>query len=110
MSQDVTPSEKNILEDFHNVDFEAVFTDSQLTINEAEYNETWGVKRRLMGIVMARSRSELMENATAETCLDLYDQISSYCDHLKAGLEIAEAACARLLVVGSALNEQTLKN
>ena len=91
--------------------FEPVFTKEQVLSFEAAHNETWGVNRRLMMMALARS-SEQLTAAFADSAEDngdtlfaLIDQISDYGEHLKSGVELAEAAVARLLMVGQFIAE-----
>ena len=91
--------------------FEPVFTQEQVLSFEAANNETWGVNRRLMMMALARS-SEQLTAAFADSAEDngdtlfaLIDQISDYGEHLKSGVELAEAAVARLLMVGQFIAE-----
>lgn len=89
------------------LDFEPLMTRDQLRESEAEYNETWGVKRRITMLALTLSRSEFLENHRAsgnepEVLLDMIDHVDEYRTHLKAGLELAEAARARLLIVSAA--------
>lgn len=87
--------------------FKAVFTDEQVKSFEADHNETWGVKRRLTMITLSRSSKQLMDGFApmiaeddGEAFSSLLDQINDYRDHMKAGVELADAAMARLLWVG----------
>jgi hypothetical protein len=104
-SSTVTPTQKSAA--LKRPRFKAVFTDEQVKSFEAGHNETWGVKRRLLMMTMARSSKEMLENFAplvtdndGDAFFELYEQIKDYRDHLKAGVEMADAAMARLLWVG----------
>lgn len=86
-------------------DFDPIFTDEQVCEFEKKYNGTWGAKRRLTMITLARSTASLAEgfgNATdnGDAMVSLIDHITDYRDHLKSSVELAECAIARLRIVG----------
>ena len=91
-----------------NTDFEPVFTEEQVYKIEDEYNTTWGVNRRIMMMVLSKSSksitamvdSILSEDETAEAYFSMIEQMDNYEQHLKGGIELAQAARARLLLVG----------
>ena len=91
--------------------FEPVFTKEQGMSFEAAYNGTWGVNRRLMMMTLASSSEQLITafadsvEDNDDTLITLIDQISNYGEHLKSGMELAEAAVARLLMVGQFIAE-----
>lgn len=87
--------------------FKPAFTDEQVKSFEANYNETWGVGRRITMIVLSRSSTQLIDGFApmivdddGDACIQLIEQITDYRDHLQASVELAEAALARLLIVG----------
>jgi len=92
-------------------DFEAVFTKAQVLSFEETHNETWGVNRRLMMMTLARSSDQLLAGFAdsaednGDVLFALIGQISDYSEHLKYGVELAEAAVARLLMVGQFIAE-----
>lgn len=87
--------------------FEPAFTEEQVYKAEDEYNTTWGIKRRIMMLVLSKSgksmadmlESMLSEDETAEAYFSMIEQLNDYEKHLKAGIELAQAATARLLMV-----------
>lgn len=90
--------------------FEAVFTGQEINDFEARLNEEWGAKRRLVMITLSRSSESLIDGFSPSIAedggaviMELMDQISDYQSHLKAGVEMAEAALTRLLLVGGFL-------
>lgn len=83
-------------------DFAAALTEQQMS--EFGEPDLFGVERRMVLATLARSGPQLMEgfkdDAEGEVLLDLVDQMTEYEKHLKALLELTEAARARLLIVG----------
>ncbi len=87
-----------------NTDFEPLMSQGRVFAIEAAYEKTWGVKRRLVLSVLARSRAQLLQGFArpdddANDLLELIDHIDEYRVHLKAALELAESANARILCV-----------
>jgi len=81
------------------IDFEPVFTQEQVEKIEADYNQKWGVSRRLMMIVLARSGASLVERWTrgkGEAFVAMFEAIANYRTHLSAGVDLADSALARL--------------
>lgn len=108
---DSTPPDQ-ILDELATVQFDAIFSEDDVRAQEAEYNETWGARRRMMLITLARSRTELLNGfgATedgADTALDLAETLQDYKKHLEAGVELAETARTRLLCIAAAVSEGT---
>ena len=91
--------------------FEPAFTKEQVLSFEETHNETWGVNRRLMMMTLARSSGQLIDSFadsaddSGDALFALIDQISDYGEHLNSGMELAEAAVARLLMVGQFIAE-----
>lgn len=84
-------------------DFDPVFTQEQVFQLEDEYNTTWGEKRRLVMIALARTPAQLAEgfaNIEPEAFSYLLDCFDDFKNHCKAGMELADCATARLLAVG----------
>lgn len=91
-------------------DFEPVFTNEQVYQNEHAYNKTWGMKRRLTMVILARSKASLVDGfrPDPETLLAAIEQIAAYRDHLQAGAKMAASAMARLLIVGQIFADEEL--
>lgn len=84
-------------------DFKPAFTEEQVFQLEGEYNETWGEKRRLVMITLARTSEQLaagFANIEPEAFSELLDCFDDFKNHCKAGMELADCATARLLAVG----------
>jgi len=89
------------------IDFESVFTEAQIHEIEEKYDTTWGVNRRIMMVVLSKSgksmtdilESMLSEDKVAETYFSMIKQLEDYEQHLKFGIELAQVAIARLLMV-----------
>ena len=89
--------------------FEAVFTDEQVEQIEKEQRE-WGVNRRIMLAFLSRSGEQLVANAgdnREDTFEKMRDFITEYRDHLKAGVELADCALARLLALSLHFEESS---
>lgn len=90
-----------------NINFDPVFTKEQVLKAGEEYNATWGVKSRIMMAVLSKSgqnlvdtlTSMLAEDETGEEYFEMIRCIEDYEEHLKAGIELAQSAIARLLTV-----------
>lgn len=90
-----------------NINFHPVFTKEQVFKAEEEYNSTWGVKSRIMMMVLSQSGQNLVDNLTsmladddaAEEYFEMIRYIEDYEQHLKAGIELTQSAIARLLMV-----------
>ena len=101
-----------------NNQFEAMFTQEQVYKIEAKYNETHGVSKRLMMMTLTKSHDELFKMVTdmleddskSDAYFDLIAQIDEYKKHLEAGVEIAQAALARLMLVGDEITGITFDN
>lgn len=90
------------------MDFEPSLTMEQLDQIEANYNETWGVKRRITLLALTRSKAELVLNLSKsdngiDVAMEMIDHVHAFRDHLRDGIALAEAASARLLITCSAL-------
>lgn len=89
------------------INFAPAFTKEQAFKLEDEYNTTWGVNRRIMMMILSKSSdamsdmlvSIISEDSAAETYFAMVEQISDYEQHLKYGIELAQSATARLLLV-----------
>ena len=76
---------------------------------EDQYNESWGVKRRIVQIALTKTPSQLaegIEKTDAETYGTLLDCFNEFKEHCKAGIELAESASARMLAVGMYIVEK----
>lgn len=83
--------------------FQPVFTEDQVRQIEADYNEEWGVRRRLVMITLARTAAQLAEgfrDIEGEAFSELLGHFNDFKAHCKAGMELAESAEARMLAVG----------
>ena len=90
--------------------FQPVFTEDQVRQMEANYNESWGVRRRLVMITLARSAAQLAEgfaNIDGEAYSELLGHFDDFKNHCKAGIELAESASARMLAVGMYIADTT---
>lgn len=90
--------------------FQPVFTDEQVYKLEADYNETYGVGRRLTMIALARSSASLLKgfgatNDNGDTLIAMIEQIAEYHKHLESGIKLSECALARLFSVGRFISE-----
>lgn len=92
--------------------FDPVFTDEQLQSFEENHNETWGVKRRITMMALSRTSDQLIDGfsslvaeGNSDSFFALLEQITDYRDHLKSGVELADAAFARLVLVGKYVTE-----
>lgn len=86
-------------------EFDAAITDQQLKEME-KVAHGFGINRRIMFVVLARSKEQLVAPAVEddekmEAPFDMYEAMDAYIDHLKRLTGIAETARARLLVVCS---------
>ena len=86
-------------------EFDAAITDQQLKQME-KLAHGFGINRRIMFVVLARSKAQLVAPAVRddekmEAPFDMYEAVDAYIDHLKRLTDIAETARARLLVVCS---------
>lgn len=89
-------------------DFEAALTQDQINAIEADYNETWGVNRRITLLALSRSKADLVLNFGKQedgpdVVMEMIDHIYEFRDHLRACLEMTESASARLLITCSTL-------
>lgn len=84
-------------------DFGPVFTAEQIDTIDADCNEKWGQKRRMTLAVMSRSKAQLVEgfgvDKGPDVLLDLLEDVMDFRNHMKDCLEMADSACARLLMV-----------
>lgn len=90
--------------------FQPVFTEDQVRQMEADYNESWGVRRRLVMIALARTAAQLAEgfaHIDGDAYSALLDQFDDFKNHCKAGIELAEGASARMLAVGMYIADTT---
>lgn len=116
MANETVPTSEQDITELAAINFEPLLTESQVFESEAKYNETWGVKRRITMMSLARSRDQLLSGCEgneegAEVLLDMIEHIRDYRTHLEAAVELAEAAMARLLCVASkAINAQDASN
>lgn len=98
------------LQDLAAADFSPIFSQQDVEAQEASYNTTWGVSRRIMLLTLCASRDTLVERLGdlegVETALEMVEQINTYRDHLKSGIELAESASTRLLAVAAAIHSQ----
>jgi hypothetical protein len=92
--------------------FEPTFSDEQVNTFEANYNETWGVNRRLTMITLSRSSGQLIEGFASlitenngDAFVSLIDQIKDYRQHLEDMTRLADTAAARLILVGQYIAE-----
>lgn len=89
-------------------DFEAELTQDQVNKIEAEYNHTWGYKRRITLLALSRSKADLVLNFGKDengpdVLMEMVEHIYEFREHLRNGIELADSASARLLVTCSAL-------
>ena len=93
-------------------DFDALLTMAQIEEFEANYDETWRPLRRIALIVLARSKTQLVEGfgdgEGLDVLLDMMEHIGDYQDHLKSSLEVTEMAFDRLLSVMHACTHRGL--
>lgn len=90
--------------------FKPVFTEDQVRQMEADYNESWGVRRRLVMITLARTAAQLAEgfrDIEGEAFSELLGHFNDFKAHCKAGMELAESAEARMLAVGMYIVDTT---
>jgi hypothetical protein len=89
------------------IDFDAVLTNEEFQEYEATQNETWGVNRRIAMITLARSKAQLVggfgKAGNTDALLEMIERVQDWSDHLKASIEMAEMASARLMAVASAI-------
>ena len=88
------------------IDFAAALTWEQVEQHEARTDI--GVQRRLTLATLTRSGPELLagfsgDDETGETLIAAVEQIGEHRDYLKACVELADAAYARLLIVADAI-------
>lgn len=94
------------------LNFPPVWTNEQLKEIEANYEKTWGRFRRITQATLSRSGDQLLEGFgkvedAMTVVLDMVDEIKTYQDHLKSGIELTEAAIARLLCVAKHVTESS---
>lgn len=93
--------------------FDAAFTHAQTTNFEADYNRTWGVKRRILMALLCSSSVELLSRIScaddAEVLITMAEAITDYHNHLNTGLELTTAALARLQSLAIAVDQAGLK-
>ena len=91
------------------IEFQPIFTDEQVEKFEADYNTTWGVKRRLMMIVLARSSFGLISDGwtrgNGDAFVAVFEAIADYRNHLRNGIKLAHSALARLQCVAAHLDK-----
>jgi hypothetical protein len=88
--------------------FKPIFTEEQVHEMEDKYNTTWGVNRRILMMILTKNSdamTEMVESIVSEdkeggVFFTMVDSIKDYEQHLSAGLELAQAATARLLLIG----------
>ena len=91
--------------------FEPVFSDDQVGSFEGEY-QNWDVNRRLTLATLSRSSKQLIKGTASmiaendgDAFVSLLDQISGYREHLNDMTKLADAAYARLILVGEYMTE-----
>jgi len=88
-------------------DFAAQITMREVQEAEAAYEERWGVKRRIALISLTRTKVELVAGFTKgdngpELLMEMIEHVQDWAAHLRDGLDVAEAATARLTVACAA--------
>lgn len=105
------PAEPTSNEELHRLaqhDFEAALTQDELNESEAQYNETWGVKRRITLLALSRSKADLVLNFGKQengpdVLMEMIEHIYEFRDHLRNTIELTDTASARLLITCSTL-------
>lgn len=83
--------------------FKPALTQEQVRQIEANYNETWGVRRRLVLFTLTRTPTQLAEgfrDADSETFMELVKGLDAFKEHCKDGAKLADSAHARMLAIG----------
>lgn len=93
--------------------FKAPFTKQQVEEIEAKHNTTWGVRRRVLMATMSLSSKEMIDSFAplisednGDTYIEMFEMIKDYRKHLEDSIELADAAMARLLLVGEYLSDK----
>jgi hypothetical protein len=93
------------LDEMAALEFEAALSDEQVDEIERAYESTWGVRRRMMQIALARSSSQLKNSEehceAADAFIAMTEELDKYKDHLLNALELTEAAIARSAAVAA---------
>lgn len=91
--------------------FEPVFSDDQIISFEDDC-QNWDVSRRITLATLTRSSEQLIDDTTSmiaendgEASVSLLDQISGYREPLGDMAKLADAAYARLILVGEYVTE-----
>jgi hypothetical protein len=82
------PTTDEELRDIAQHDFEAALTQDQINEIEAEYNATWGVKRRITLLALSRSKADLVLNfgkqeSGPDVLMEMIEHIYEFRDHLR---------------------------
>lgn len=93
-------------------DFEPVLSLELVNKLESQYNETWGITRRMMLLTLTHSGEQLVQGLVIPSDLSvayselayIIEAIDAYCKHLSASLDLAETARARLIAAGKFLS------
>lgn len=93
--------------------FKAPFTKQQVEEIEAKHNTTWGMRRRVLMATMSLSSKEMIDGFSpllsednGDAYIEMFQMIKDYRQHLQDSVELADAAMARLLLVGKYLSDQ----
>lgn len=101
-----TPADRSPLSDedlaeMAAVDFAPAFTSADVDEKEKTYETDWRVDRRVMLLMLTRTRQQLIDFASEsdegmDATLEAIKRLTVYRDHLNAMRELCEAAMARL--------------
>lgn len=106
-SQNVASSLPAAAEEVAALEFGAAITDAQREAIE-ETAHGFGISRRIALAVLSRSKAQLVgpakeNDAFGEASVHMLEAANEYVDHLKAMLDLAQTAQARMQIVCSAL-------
>ena len=88
------------------LDFQPVFTRDRVDALEEDYDTYWGARRRMVMIMLcstADQRTERFAGESDDAFMALMDHVIDFAGHCRAAAELADAATARLLIVGQRL-------
>lgn len=103
--------DQELLQTLATSDFEPALDVDQVSAMLANYEERWGPGRMIMLMSLARSKAQLMGDAggdRVEGLVEMLTQVRAYAQHLRFGLEMADAAALRLAAAAKAALERPL--
>jgi len=90
------------------IPFAPFFTTEDRDQSEANYNQTWGVRRRVLMGFLSVSSDQFLDNLRREDpeiLLTMVETICEYRGHLLIATHLADTALDRLVAVGDYLDK-----